>query len=316
MMSVAAVTLIGGDPIAFRGGSDAMFCSVGTQTVRPYNSDAATETTEHLHRSLPSLMSSNPRNYNTEDRVRWERYADAFRDWLAKRGPYPGEPPAGYLEVYKTIQRYAPCPHEYAALVSAELRTIPGQPHSVSGVSMSSDAFSAMLSHQSAMQVQMADLARQLGHGQRGRGHGARGRGRHGHRDMSGRYDRGRSVPRGGRALSERLGHRQETAPTGAQRPTRRGRRAPRNRAPTPEAQGIITGDLPDGMHWYTSILTALLHSLSEPDDDLHGNDDPEGALEEPREEEDVQALPFERDAEEEQPMAIDGETREWTPEY
>ncbi|KAI9068599.1 hypothetical protein FKP32DRAFT_1600407 [Trametes sanguinea] len=170
-------------------------------------------------------MSSNPRNYNTEDRVRWERYADAFRDWLAKRGPYPGEPPAGYLEVYKTIQRYAPCPHEYAALVSAELRPIlshPG-PQSVSGVSMSSDAFSAMLTHQSAMQAQMADLARQVGHGARGRG-----------RD-------------GG---------------------------------------------------------------------DLHGNDHTEDALEEPLEEEDAQALPFERDVDDEQPMAVDGETREWTPEY
>ncbi|OSD01907.1 hypothetical protein PYCCODRAFT_1425606 [Trametes coccinea BRFM310] len=50
-------------------------------------------------------MSSNPRNYNAEDHVRWERYANAFRTWLAKRGPYPGEPPEGYLEVYKVTQR-------------------------------------------------------------------------------------------------------------------------------------------------------------------------------------------------------------------
>ncbi|KAI0323420.1 hypothetical protein GY45DRAFT_1376337 [Cubamyces sp. BRFM 1775] len=50
-------------------------------------------------------MSTNPRAYNVDDRLRWEQYADAFRAWLAKRGPYPGDPPAGYLEVYKAMQR-------------------------------------------------------------------------------------------------------------------------------------------------------------------------------------------------------------------
>lgn len=58
--------------------------------------------------------------YGAEHRVYWERYADAFCAWLAKRGPYPSNPPEGYVEVYKITQRYAPCPSGYTDLIAAE----------------------------------------------------------------------------------------------------------------------------------------------------------------------------------------------------
>ncbi|RDX39898.1 hypothetical protein OH76DRAFT_1423648 [Lentinus brumalis] len=105
-------------------------------------------------------MSSGHRQYNAEDGVRWERYADAFRAWLDKRGRYPGTPPAGYLEVFKVSQRFAPCPHEYPELVAAATRpAAPPVPPSMPGVTMTADAFSALLAHNSAVHSQIADLA-------------------------------------------------------------------------------------------------------------------------------------------------------------
>ncbi|EIW52094.1 uncharacterized protein TRAVEDRAFT_24775 [Trametes versicolor FP-101664 SS1] len=95
--------------------------------------------------------------YNAEDRVRWEQYADAFRTWLAKRGPYPGNPPEGYVDVYKVSQRYAPCPHEYAELVAAEHQPAP----SIPGVTMTADAFNAFLCHASTVNSQIAGLVQQ-----------------------------------------------------------------------------------------------------------------------------------------------------------
>ncbi|OJT02036.1 Retrovirus-related Pol polyprotein from transposon 17.6 [Trametes pubescens] len=95
--------------------------------------------------------------YGAEHHVRWERYADAFRAWLAKRGPYPGNPPEGYVEVYKITQRYAPCPSEYADLVASEQQA----PMDVPGVTMTSAAFTAFLAHASAVNSQIAGLLQQ-----------------------------------------------------------------------------------------------------------------------------------------------------------
>ncbi|KAI0351156.1 hypothetical protein OH77DRAFT_975509 [Trametes cingulata] len=162
--------------------------------------------------------------YNAEDGVRWERYADAFRTWLARQGPYPGDPPAGYMEVYKKNQRYAPCPQEFPDLVAAARQ--PAQ--DIPGVTMTAGAFSAFLAHASAVNTQIAGLVQTASpppsqwhrravnttlryeHG--GRGGHRRGRGR----------GRDRAHFQGG-PLTERI-----SAPSGAprrDRSTRRGRR-------------------------------------------------------------------------------------------
>ncbi|OSD06700.1 hypothetical protein PYCCODRAFT_1463878 [Trametes coccinea BRFM310] len=204
-------------------------------------------------------MSSNPRNYNAEDRVRWERYADAFRAWLGKRGTYPGEPPEGYLEVYKVSQRYAPCPHEYAALVAAE-RT-PSQPSS--GVTMSPEAFEALLAHQTAMTAQLASFARlndrtpdhagglyretRAYQQYAGRGTGQRGRGR------------GRRNQPGGRSLSERVGTHTSGHSNGRYgRSTHRGNRAGRDR----HEQEPLTNNLPTGEPVISSLFDAFFAQL------------------------------------------------------
>ncbi|OSC97143.1 hypothetical protein PYCCODRAFT_1428641 [Trametes coccinea BRFM310] len=240
-------------------------------------------------------MSSNPRSYNADDRVRWEQYADAFRDWLAKRGRYPGDPPSGYLEVYKTIQRYAPCPHEYAALVAAELRPALAGPtlSTGPGVTMTTESFTAMLAHQSAMQAQTNALAQQLAtaRGSGYQGPNARGRGRGAH---YGRPARGLSGPRNGRALSDRIDRRNDTSPSGRQRQTRRGRRAPRTRPlspqPDPQNENQGEGNLPD------------------PDDNHHGNAEAVGDREEVVPREVLQAeLPF-MEEEPDQFMTVDSE--------
>ncbi|KAL7284480.1 hypothetical protein ACG7TL_001771 [Trametes sanguinea] len=329
MLSVAAVSFSEGGPMVFRNGLGWEYSSTATQTVSITNEhNGERPATRSTRPCSLSTMSSNPQSYNTEDRVRWERYADAFRNWLAKRGPYPGDLPAGYLEVYKTIQRYAPCPHEFAALVAAELRPTQPVPNvsSSSGVSMSSDAFAAMLAHQSAAQQQMAELVQQVGHGSGQRGYSFRGRG-HGHgqyapRGIGGRHDRGHAASRREHTLSDRIGRRNDTQPNHIQRPTRRGRRAPRTQPQSPQPN-VETGsrteeNLPDdGMTCYHKFLRDLLTVLSAVEAD-HGvpaeaNSDRDESV--PREV--LQAeLPFADEAAEELPMAVDYEDREWAVEY
>ncbi|KAI0629501.1 hypothetical protein C8Q77DRAFT_1161111 [Trametes polyzona] len=172
--------------------------------------------------------------YNTEDRVRWEQYADAFRAWLARRGPYPGNPPNGYLDVYKVTQRYAPCPHEYPELVAAEHRPASNIP----GVTMTADAFSAFLAHASSVNSQIVGLAQRTAfpvsqwdrrsaggvprfeRADRGDFHRGRGRGRP------------RTHPHGP-PLTDRIG---EARPRRRDRPTRRSRRHRRDQpAETPD---------------------------------------------------------------------------------
>ncbi|RDX47729.1 hypothetical protein OH76DRAFT_1419385 [Lentinus brumalis] len=101
-------------------------------------------------------MSSVPNHYNADDRVRWERYAAALRAYGAGQGPHPGNPPAGYREVFKLSQRYAPVPEDYPTPTPAPSQQVP--PPGLAGVNMSDTAFNALLAHTAAVNAQFAAL--------------------------------------------------------------------------------------------------------------------------------------------------------------
>ncbi|KAI1783358.1 hypothetical protein LXA43DRAFT_1067745 [Ganoderma leucocontextum] len=66
------------------------------------------------------MVSSNLNDYNTEAWVHWDRYADCLNNFFAGRGPHPGEPAAGYREVYCVRHRHAPLPENRPAPAAPE----------------------------------------------------------------------------------------------------------------------------------------------------------------------------------------------------
>ncbi|TFK78813.1 hypothetical protein K466DRAFT_606643 [Polyporus arcularius HHB13444] len=103
-------------------------------------------------------MSSVPNHYNADDRVRWERYAAALQAYGAGQGPHPGNPPAGYREVFKLSQRYAPVPEDYPAARHSQ----PPHAPALAGVNMSDGAFSALLAHTATVNAQFVALQSQV----------------------------------------------------------------------------------------------------------------------------------------------------------
>ncbi|EPS99930.1 hypothetical protein FOMPIDRAFT_1050264 [Fomitopsis schrenkii] len=117
------------------------------------------------------MVSSNPHQYTAQDCIGWERYATQLCAFLNGTAPFPGDPPEGYREVFRLSQPWAPVPEEYSsrvmeALRNGDRRSMPrgpnnsGQSHAPPAtdpdreVSMSSDAFNALLGHATTMQNQ------------------------------------------------------------------------------------------------------------------------------------------------------------------
>uniref|UniRef100_A0A5K1K6D6 RxLR effector candidate n=1 Tax=Ganoderma boninense TaxID=34458 RepID=A0A5K1K6D6_9APHY len=94
------------------------------------------------------VASSNPNDYNTEAWARWRQYADDLEAHFLGEGDHPGEPPAGYRELYRLHHRHAllpehqPPPHHTQPAPGA-----PGAPtfNGMRGVAMSEDAFATLL---------------------------------------------------------------------------------------------------------------------------------------------------------------------------
>ncbi|RDX52772.1 hypothetical protein OH76DRAFT_1416467 [Lentinus brumalis] len=163
-------------------------------------------------------MSSVPNHYNADDRVRWERYAAALQAYGAGRGPHPGNTPAGYREVFKISQRFAPVPEDYPAPAPAQQTT----PQPLAGVNMSDSAFNALLAHTATVNQQFAALQSKLLSDAR-RGATARsyeGRGRGG----------GPVYGRRGQRLVDRVSARLSGAPTAGPSKRKRGHRGGRGR--------------------------------------------------------------------------------------
>ncbi|TFK37869.1 hypothetical protein BDQ12DRAFT_666776 [Crucibulum laeve] len=66
-------------------------------------------------------MSTLPIQYISQQGLDWECYADKFQHFIQGDGPYPGHPPAGYIECFKKRQHFAPTPDEYPMLVAKAL---------------------------------------------------------------------------------------------------------------------------------------------------------------------------------------------------
>ena len=99
--------------------------------------------------------------------------ATRFRAFLNGTGPYPGEPPEGYREVFRLSQQWALLPEEYSSRVM-EAKQRDSNRHKVgapsitgagncaaeaaalasSGVAMTGEAFSTLLNHTTALQTQ------------------------------------------------------------------------------------------------------------------------------------------------------------------
>ncbi|KAJ6465272.1 hypothetical protein C8R45DRAFT_1106921 [Mycena sanguinolenta] len=92
--------------------------------------------------------SANPAHYNTADRVRFENYVDALRNFGAGCGTFPGPTPPGYREHFRVLHRYAPLPEEYLWRMDQQTEAKAQLPPATAEVSMSSAALGTILSSQ------------------------------------------------------------------------------------------------------------------------------------------------------------------------
>ncbi|TBU54579.1 hypothetical protein BD310DRAFT_980234 [Dichomitus squalens] len=107
------------------------------------------------------MSSANPRDYNTEHWALWQQYADRLLAHFTGNGPNPGEPPAGYREVYCVRHRHAPLPeHRSGGMPSTGGTT--GWGSGMRGVAMSEDAFGALLSQGTQWATAFSQLAQSM----------------------------------------------------------------------------------------------------------------------------------------------------------
>ncbi|KAJ7871550.1 hypothetical protein B0H13DRAFT_1895701 [Mycena leptocephala] len=93
-------------------------------------------------------MSANPAHYNTADRLRFENYADALRQYGAGFGPNPGPMPTGYREFFRVQNKYAPVPEDYTTLRTKAAYQAEVQRTAMADVSMSTAALGTILNSQ------------------------------------------------------------------------------------------------------------------------------------------------------------------------
>jgi hypothetical protein len=100
------------------------------------------------HNNSSRIMSANPAHYNTADRVRFENYADALRQYGAGFGPNPGPTPTGYREFFRVQHKYAPVPEDYTTLRTKAAYPAEVQRTAMADVSMSTAALGTILNSQ------------------------------------------------------------------------------------------------------------------------------------------------------------------------
>ena len=110
-----------------------------------------------------SCMARGVNEYTAEDGVRWRAYAQRFTAWLAnpRRDTFPGEPPEGYYDVYRTRQQFAPGPREYTALIDSVLAAPQAQaapPPTTGMVTIPPDAFAAVIHSRSTTETQLLQI--------------------------------------------------------------------------------------------------------------------------------------------------------------
>ena len=183
----------------------------------------ATQRAERPRRSSPHHSSSLiMQPFRAEDAVACENWIDQFKAYVRGGGQpgvrWPGEPPAGYFEVYLARNKHAPSATEYANAYTQRASRIAAAsaqagPQSTGGdVRMPSGAFAGFIDSQQRFMTEMVEMLRGprplanvrgagAGHGRGGgymRGSGGRG----GHSAGRGGFHGGHRGP----VLAERIG--------------------------------------------------------------------------------------------------------------
>ncbi|TBU29905.1 hypothetical protein BD311DRAFT_805736 [Dichomitus squalens] len=211
------------------------------------------------------MASSNPRDYNTEHWALWQQYADRLLAYFTGNGPNPGEPPAGYREVYCVHHRHAPLP-EHRAGGPPTSGGAGGWGSGMRGVAMSEDAFRALLSQGTQWATAFSQLAQSMRGGPgpvaiarpapipvAPRSYYTPAKTWHGNQRGRGGYHSGRGRPQGrGGSLLGRMGRNLSQGAKNGRGAHNRGKRAGRDRRddPPPEndvldARGEQSEDVP-----------------------------------------------------------------------
>jgi hypothetical protein len=137
--------------------------------------------------------------YTAEQWVGWKKYADDLTVFVQRRAPFPGEPPAGYVNIYRKHQIFAPIPDEHHTLIREYYGQVPAPALTSTGdVHMPASLLSEIVAklHEAPAHVPPARQIAYMGGGRafqpRGRGYTGPGRGGWGRntrtRDLRGVY--------------------------------------------------------------------------------------------------------------------------------
>jgi hypothetical protein len=122
--------------------------------------------------------------YTAEQWVGWKKYADDLTAFVQRRAPFPGEPPAGYVDIYRKRQIFAPIPDEHCTLIREYYGQAPAPALTSTGdVHMPASLLSEIVAklHEAPAHVPPARQIAYMGGGRafqpRGRGYTGPGRG-------------------------------------------------------------------------------------------------------------------------------------------
>ncbi|KAJ3486050.1 hypothetical protein NLI96_g4519 [Meripilus lineatus] len=98
--------------------------------------------------------------FYAQDHIVCMKHAKLLTAWLAGNGPYPGNPPHGYTDVFVKKNPLAPNPAEFPEKI-AQAKEEAAKP-AIQGVTMSEDAFASLLQHNAQAQSKMVDLFKMI----------------------------------------------------------------------------------------------------------------------------------------------------------
>ncbi|KAJ3474471.1 hypothetical protein NLI96_g12441 [Meripilus lineatus] len=110
------------------------------------------------HSSALSMVES--AEFYAQDHIVCMKHAKLLTAWLAGNGPYPGNPPHGYTDVFVKKNPLAPNPAEFPEKI-AQAKEEAAKP-AIQGVTMSEDAFASLLQHNAQAQSKMVDLFKMI----------------------------------------------------------------------------------------------------------------------------------------------------------
>ncbi|KAJ3473941.1 hypothetical protein NLI96_g12741 [Meripilus lineatus] len=119
------------------------------------------------HRCSPSSMAETIEFY-AQDHAVCMKHAKLLNAWLAGNGPYPGNPPQGYKEVFVKKNPLAPNPDDFKEKIEKELAKETAKPQEAKsdgdfeGVKMSTVAFTAFLQSNKQAAAQVIEVVKMI----------------------------------------------------------------------------------------------------------------------------------------------------------